>query len=424
MNGFTESSAELFEDNEISSEAKIRLLMLTIGNDCYFWNNAPHKSENFKFKQEMGINLTGLAKNTLTGNIISNGEITMAIQKDDEVGFLTQKTDSLGNFVFPGLLFNDTATVHVQAKNETGKMNIDVNIEPVFKRAEPAGYQLKLLNNKTSKQSRLAELKYQINTELKKYQPRVKGMKSKKSGQENKEDDGHFRLYESADYVLKVDPFEQSYNNILDYMVGKVPGVDINGNEVRIRGTSSFGNNPTPLFLLDGVPVVGSQAFNLPIEVTQTTDDDGSALTYSNEQLLQVIKAIPISDVDKIEVLKSSQNTAVYGVKGANGVIAIYTRRGASLEGSSIGKGIMKKEVIGYSKYQEFYSPVYSPDNLKDKQPDLRTLLFWKPNVVTKNGSVKLRFFSSDLKGKYKVIVEGIANNGQISIGSGEFEVR
>jgi hypothetical protein len=83
----------------------------------------------------------------------------------------------------------------------------------------------------------------------------------------------------------------------------------------------------------------------------------------------------------------------------------------------------MKKEVIGYSKYQEFFSPMYSADNLKDKQPDLRTLLFWKPDVVTLNGSVKLQFFSSDLTGKYKVFVEGIANDGKICIGSGEFEV-
>ena len=423
LNGFVESSAELFEENKISVEAKLRLLMLTCRNEDYFWNEAPNKSEKLQFKQESGINLTGVANNSLTNNVISNGEITMAIQKDDEVAFLTQKTDSLGNFSFPGLLFNDTASIHVQAKNEAGKMNIDVVVDPVFKSAIPSEYQFKLLKDNTTAPSQLAELKYKIYTENKKNQPKVKITKSKKTNKNNGDDDGHFRLYESADYVLEVAPFEQSYNNILDFMVGKVPGVDINGNEIRIRGASSFVNNAAPLFLLDGVPLVGSQEFNLPNEVTRSTNESGIEISNSNEQLLQVIRSIPISDVDKIEVLKSSQNTAVYGVKGANGVIAIYTRRGGAFQGSTIGKGIISNKVTGYSKYKEFHLPVYTPENVKDKKTDLRTLLYWNPEVTTKNGIAELHFFSSDQAGKYKVIVEGIANDGKVCIGSTEFEI-
>src|SRR5690606_29691761 len=106
ISGFVESSADLFMDTEMSSEAKLRLVMLTNGYGSYFWNNTPRKSEIMNFKQEAGISLKGTAKNTLTGNKISNGKITVAIQKEDEIAFLTQTTDSVGNFVFPGLLFN------------------------------------------------------------------------------------------------------------------------------------------------------------------------------------------------------------------------------------------------------------------------------------------------------------------------------
>ena len=423
LNGFLESSADLFSDTEISAEAKLRLVMLTNGYSSYFWNNAPNKTEELKYKQEAGINLKGVAKNILTGNIIANGEITMAIQKYDEVAFLTQKTDSLGNFTFPGLLFNDTANVHVQAKNETGKMNADAAIEAVFKSTKATESQFKLMNEKISEPSKLATLKYQIYNENKKYQPKVKSDKRNKSNQEDTEKDGHFRLYESADFVLEVKPFEQSYDNVLDYMVGKVPGVDINGDDIRIRGASSFGANSMPMFLVDGVPLVGSQTFNLPLEVTQTKDIEGNAVSNTNEQLIQTVKAIPISDVDKIEVLKSPQNLAVFGVKGANGVIAIYTRRGNANTGSSVGKGIIENKVIGYSKYREFYSPKYTPENVTDKQPDLKTLLYWNPEVTTKNGTTELRFFSSDQPGKYNIIVEGIANDGRICLGSGKLVV-
>ena len=424
LRGFVESSADFFSDTEISSEAKLRLLMLTTDKASYFWNQAPGKTEELKFKQESGINLKGIAKNILTNNIIPNGEITMAIQKDDEVAFITQKTDSLGHFIFTGLLFNDTASVHVQAKNESGKMNIDMEIEPVFQNEEPAQSQFKLMSEKITEQSKLAALKYQIYSEKRKSQSKVKQSKNKKNDKENTEDDGHFRLYESADYVLNVEPFEQSYNNILDFIVGKIPGVDISGDNVRIRGTSSFVGNTMPLFLLDGVPLVGSPNFNLPVEVSQTAKDDVSSTSKMDEQLIQTVRAIPLSDVDKIEILKSSQNTAVYGVKGANGVIAIYTRRGEIAGGNSVVKGIVSNKVAGYPGYKEFYSPDYSKENVSRKQPDLRTLLYWNPEIKTKNGAAEYSFFSSDQTGYYKIIVEGITNDGRICVGSTEIQVK
>jgi hypothetical protein len=424
LNGFVESSADLFTDNELSSVAKLRLVMLTNGYASYFWNGAPNKTAELKYKQEAGINLKGIAKNLITGNLISNGEITLAIQKDGEMAFLTQKTDSDGNFNFNGLLFNDTATIHVQAKSNTGKMNIDVIVEPVFISADASDFQLKQLVEKTNELAQLGLLKYQIYNENRKFKPKVQAVRNKISVQNSTEINGHFRLYESADFVLQVGEFEQSYDNVLDYMVGKIPGVDINGNDIRIRGSSSFGTSATPLFLLDGISMVGMQSVNLQQEVAQNTNEEENATIESNEQLIQTIRAIPMSDVDKIEVLKSAHNTAVFGIKGANGVIAIYTRRGKMGEGSSIGKGIIENKVVGYSKFREFYSPKYTPKDLKEKKPDLRTLLYWNPEVKTKDGISELRFFSSDQPGKYHIIVEGIANDGRVCLGQGNFKIK
>lgn len=419
INGFVESSDDLFADNEISSEAKLRLVMLTNGYSSYFWNNAPARTVDLQYKQEAGIDLSGIATNSLTGAVISNGEITLAIQKDDEIAFVTQKTDEKGHFTFPGLLFNDTAAIHVQAKNETGKMNIDVVLEPVFKNAEAAESHFKLLKEKTGVSSQLAELKYRIYNENRKLESNVAKSRIKKSGIKEDESDGHFRIYESADYVLELGSGEQNYDNVIDFMVGKVPGLDINGEDIRIRGTSSFGTNSIPLFLLDGVPLVGSQTFNLPVEVSRSGNNEGMTISNTNEQLIQTVRAIPLNDVDKIEVLKSAQNLAVFGVKGANGVIAIFTKRGEKEQGNSIGKGIIEKSIIGYSKYKEFYSPKYIPENVNIKQPGLKTLLYWNPRVITKNGKAELVFNSSDQPGTYRIIAEGINSNGRICLGYG-----
>ncbi|GAB1453382.1 hypothetical protein MASR2M47_34380 [Draconibacterium sp.] len=423
INGFVESSADLFTGDGISSEAKLRLVMLTHGYGNYFWDSAPNKTTDLKYKQESGISLKGAAKNTLTGNVIANGQITIAVQKEDELAFLTQTTDDLGNFIFPGLLFNDTATIHVQGKNEAGKMNMDVVVEPVFKSIEASEINIGLLSELPNVPPQLAGLKYQISVENKKFQLKNKSIAVKSKSDENIEEDGHFRLYESADFVLEVKPFEQSYSNVLDYMVGKVPGVDINGDDVRIRGASGFGNGSLPLFLIDGVPLAGNQTINVPAEVSRNSDGDGSTSSGMNDQLIQTVRAIPISDVEKIEVLKSPQNLSVFGVKGANGVIAIYTKRGKPSAGNLLSKNIIKNKVVGYAKFRQFYSPKYTPENVNDIQPDLKTLLYWNSEVKTVEGVAKLQFFSSDQPGKYIVIVEGIANDGKICLGRTELEV-
>ncbi len=422
INGFVESSKDFLNDSVISSEAKLRLLMLTTDHDNYFWNTAPFSSGKLEFRQESGINISGIAANTLSNNIIKNGEITMAIQKDEELAFLTQNTDSLGRFIFKGLLFNDSAKIHVQAKTQNGKMNVDVMVDTIFQYEKPTDAQLNILRNKTTDRRDLASLKYQVHNEKRKN--RVKGKASKRQNRKKElDDDGHIRLYESADFVLEVDPNEQSYSNVLDYMVGKIPGVDVGIDFVRIRGTRSYNNNSLPLFLLDGVPLVGSQSLDLQAEITQLESEDLIGSDYSNS-LIQTVQAIPLTDVDKIEVLKSSQNTSLYGVKGSNGVVAIYTRHGEQPDGIIGSKGIIEKQIAGYLPYAVFNSPEYAVDSSVSKTPDLRTLLYWNPEVELKNGETEIQFYSSMQNGKYKVIVEGITGEGKICVGSADFEVK
>ena len=56
--------------------------------------------------------------------------------------------------------------------------------------------------------------------------------------------------------MVQVPKNEASSGNILDFHSGKVAGLDINSKQVSIRGTSNFDGNSTPLFLIDGVPLL------------------------------------------------------------------------------------------------------------------------------------------------------------------------
>jgi TonB-linked SusC/RagA family outer membrane protein len=79
---------------------------------------------------------------------------------------------------------------------------------------------------------------------------------------------------------------------------------------VRIRGGNSISGGNEPLYVIDGVPIY-------PGATDSQTD-------------LNPLNAIPVSDIESIEVLKDASSTAIYGSRGANGVIIITTKRGKS----------------------------------------------------------------------------------------------
>ena len=84
---------------------------------------------------------------------------------------------------------------------------------------------------------------------------------------------------------------------------------------IRIRGTSSIMGTNEPLYVIDGIPVIG----------------EGSTSTgMFHSPALNSLTSINPGDVESIEILKDASATAIYGARGANGVILITTKRGSS----------------------------------------------------------------------------------------------
>jgi len=101
---------------------------------------------------------------------------------------------------------------------------------------------------------------------------------------------------------------------------GQAPGVQVTapsgapgaGINVRIRGNASLSLNGSPLYVIDGIPV-------LP--------DYQQELT-SNSQRLNPLNTINPNDIESIDVLKDGAAAAIYGVRAANGVVVITTKKG------------------------------------------------------------------------------------------------
>lgn len=90
----------------------------------------------------------------------------------------------------------------------------------------------------------------------------------------------------------------------IEEMLNQIPGVSVarvgNGYSVHIRGTTGLTTGTEPLYMIDGMAVSGQRAGVLPVNP---------------------------SDVECVEVLKEVAYTGAFGVRGANGVILITTRR-------------------------------------------------------------------------------------------------
>ncbi len=135
---------------------------------------------------------------------------------------------------------------------------------------------------------------------------------------------------------------ERQAPSVSQALAGRVAGVSVSVNSgrpggqsnVRIRGFSSISTSNNPLYVVDGVIM------------PQGTQTDGS---YS---LNNAIDNINPSDIASIEVLKDASSTAIYGARGANGVIMITTKRGSTSGGKVTYDMQMSVPTIGPNRVE------------------------------------------------------------------------
>jgi outer membrane receptor protein involved in Fe transport len=144
--------------------------------------------------------------------------------------------------------------------------------------------------------------------------------------------------------------------------------------------------------------------------------------TNANDNL--GLKEINTNDVESVEYLRSMANSAMYGAYGGGGVLVITTKRGTpEYEDKHRAPDVINYGPLGYYKARQFYSPMYDDPATNANMADLRSTILWNPNLITENGNTSFDFFTADSKGTYKVVVEGIDNDGHLGRQVYEFKV-
>jgi len=206
------------------------------------------------------------------------------------------------------------------------------------------------------------------------------------------------QMYGKPEGEVIITPQMQGYDNPVEILRGHMAGVAVTGSypdyRIYIRGIGSINAQRPPLVLIDGIDA-----------------------TFGD------LISMPISFIDRIDVLKSIAAITIFGMKAENGVINLITRAGGPAYVSPEYSQNLK--LSGFYASRVFYSPQHLNDSASAYQPDLRTTLFWKPDINLKgNKEALLNYYNGDNHSIFTIIVEGITSSGTPLVGKSEYEVR
>jgi hypothetical protein len=133
------------------------------------------------------------------------------------------------------------------------------------------------------------------------------------------------------------------------------------------------------------------------------------------EDFSSQIDNIEVTSIESIFVLRD--NTSMPGFYPDNsGAVVITTKMGEYQDSSRRSTNIDEIIPLSYQQEAIFYSPSYdTPEKTESTIPDLRTTIFWKPNVqFSVEGDAVIDFYSADSPGVYQVIGEGVSHDGKL----------
>jgi len=214
---------------------------------------------------------------------------------------------------------------------------------------------------------------------------------------------------------VKTDDFNRgATTSPSDLLQGKAPGVMITNSSgdpganstIRIRGNSSVRAGNEPLIVIDGVPIAGG--------TTSADAELGGGSGIGNSSARNPLNFINPNDIASMDILKDASATAIYGSRGANGVILITTKQGAagantveynaSFSAASISNRI---EVHSADEFAALAPTQDQGGDVDALDAILRTALSQNHNLAFRGGSDDLKYRLSLGYQNQQGIIEG-----------------
>ena len=182
----------------------------------------------------------------------------------------------------------------------------------------------------------------------------------------------------------------------VEMMQGRVSGVNIiqnsgepgTGMTVRVRGSHSIRSGQEPLYVVDGIP----------LDNADVTPNGGTSAGINESSNLNPLSFLNTEDIESIDILKDASSTAIYGARGANGVVIITTKKG--------NKGVATLSYDGY----------VGVANIREKLDMLSAAEF---RSYTKADGTKLEDRGNNTDWQDEIFATGITQSHNLSYGGG-----
>ena len=372
------------------------LVMLTNGWRRYKLEDViANKYAPLNFPFERSIKITGKVLESNGKSALKAGKINLIINGEDSTKIMSQaNTNASSVFVVDNIDFKKEATVFYQGANLANKNTIvSVKFDPSFfdTLKKPSNWNsiAAITANETAKSFiNTIQIQNQGTDKAKTLETIV--VKSKKSTVI----DSLNRVYSSdifyeSDQTIAVNN-EFAYGDIWQFLNRNIPGLSViradTGTQVnftRYQGADYFSENgaTSVQFFLNEIPVS-----------------------------IDVIESLFAEDIGLLKVYKGNSAIAIGASRGA---IALYTVKGKSIrDWRQKGFDFIKR--LGYSVEREFSEINYSKINPDESFTDIRPTLYWNPSLKQTGNNATIEFYNDEICKKFKVVVEGIDENGKL----------
>jgi hypothetical protein len=392
LRGYIEKPNYYFNQTDTKKLADLDVLMLTQGYRRFSYSNILEgKYPPLTFAPEKGMSISGTL-HTATGVPVFKGIVNL--QLPDRHISVNGVTDADGRFSFSNVSIFDSSKVILIARTYERNNNLMIMTDaavnqPVIKNySDPDA----IVNIDSTMNLYLQNSKKQLESSHVLKEVVIRATKTEKFTHEPYS--SLSGLSPQTDQTITAEQLKYCSFDVISCIESKVFGIWPSNNNFYIKHDYDAGTKtPMQIFL------------------------NGLAVGYGD------LTTIRSEDIGLIEVYLKDGVSGINDRYRADGIISITTKNGKfspddpkdnlpplTTEGSSIT--LMPK---GYYRARVFYSPKYDSQQSAEHGADLRSTIYWNPNIITdKNGNADFQFYNSDGRGSYRAVIEGIDNDGNI----------
>ncbi|MGF1923710.1 MAG: carboxypeptidase regulatory-like domain-containing protein, partial [Bacteroidia bacterium] len=423
LKGEIEDPAYYFHEFNEQKHDDLEALCLTQGWVNYEWDYTKKP----KYELEKEYTISGKITN-ISNKPVSNASVRI-FGRSKVLMFGDTTTNDKGEFVFRNLPPMDSATFLLKVVNSKGKLGtlgfevnefrqIPLKTIPVEKDAIEELDSIELNFIATKQQEYKANPLYAISLK----EVVIVGKKVIK-GSKNLNGPGE------ADLIITEETLEKAgKTTLLQVLQTHLPGINV-GFRRKSYIRDYLLNADRIRLIIDGIDV--SYGFEL---------QGGNPIDESHYRHLKTyFDYYTAEDLNGIEVMRFTGKTILYksqfeldsegkpiGELSPENIvfIEVTTKSGA---GPFLKKAsnVYLVKPMNYGDVKTFYSPKYTSESKTDKKPDLRSTIYWAPNVVTNTkGEANFSFFSADSKGTYTVWIEGSDMQGKFGMQTMKLEIK